>query len=160
MDQFWPGVWPVYPSDRKSRFPFFLNSKRPLSFIGNSFFYFWNDVGWNDHFLVIISRILLFCSLPETEVTWMCNLPIAWSSMRSIYVINSIVFTWSGGPRSSGVVFFCFVPPRAWKQKKPTPLDRGPPPPCKQALSHACVNRMWTMHTYLMWKSESYEHAL
>ena len=27
------------------------------------------------------------------------------------------LFTWSGGPRSSGVSFFCFV----------TPLDRGPP---------------------------------
>ena len=37
------------------------------------------------------------------------------------------LFTWSGGPRSSGVSFFCFVSPRAWKQKKPTPLDRGPP---------------------------------
>ena len=37
------------------------------------------------------------------------------------------LFTWSGGPRSSGVSFFCFVSPRAWKQKKLTPLDRGPP---------------------------------
>ena len=37
------------------------------------------------------------------------------------------LFTWSGGPRSSGVGFFCFVSRRAWKQKKPTPLDRGPP---------------------------------
>ena len=35
------------------------------------------------------------------------------------------LFTWSGGPRSSGVSFFCFVSPRAWKQKKPTPQDRG-----------------------------------
>ena len=35
--------------------------------------------------------------------------------------------TWGGGPRSSGVSFFCFVSSRAWKQKKPTPLDRGPP---------------------------------
>ena len=37
------------------------------------------------------------------------------------------LFTWSGGPRSSGVGFFCFASPRAWKQKTPTPLDRGPP---------------------------------
>ena len=37
------------------------------------------------------------------------------------------LFTWSGGPQSSGVGFFCFVFPRAWKQKKPTPLDRGLP---------------------------------
>ena len=44
------------------------------------------------------------------------------------------LFTWSGGPRSGGVGFFCFVSPRAWKQKKPTPLDRGPP---------LHVNRVW-----------------
>ena len=40
---------------------------------------------------------------------------------------SKTLFTWSGGPRSSGVSFFCFVSPRAWKQKKLTPLDRGPP---------------------------------
>ena len=40
---------------------------------------------------------------------------------------SKTLFTWSGGPRSSGVGFFCFVSPRAWKQKKPTPLDRGLP---------------------------------
>ena len=40
---------------------------------------------------------------------------------------SKALFTWSGGPQSSGVGFFCFVSPRAWKQKKPTPLDRGPP---------------------------------
>ena len=40
---------------------------------------------------------------------------------------SKTLFTWSGGPRSSGVGLFCFVSPRAWKQKKPTPLDRGPP---------------------------------
>ena len=38
-------------------------------------------------------------------------------------------FTWSGGPRLSGVGFylFCVRSLRAWKQKKSTPLDRGPP---------------------------------
>ena len=35
------------------------------------------------------------------------------------------LFTWSGGPRSSGVGFFCFHKHK--KQKKPTSLDRGPP---------------------------------
>ena len=39
---------------------------------------------------------------------------------------NRALFTWSRGARSSGVGFFCFVSLRAWKQKKPTPLDRGP----------------------------------
>ena len=37
------------------------------------------------------------------------------------------VFIWSGTPRSSGVGFFCFHALRDTKQKKPTPLDRGPP---------------------------------
>ena len=37
------------------------------------------------------------------------------------------LFTWSGGPRSSGVGFFCFHALEDTKQKKPTPLDLGPP---------------------------------
>ena len=37
------------------------------------------------------------------------------------------LFTWSGGPRSSWVGFFCFHALGDTKQKKPTPLDRGPP---------------------------------
>ena len=36
------------------------------------------------------------------------------------------LFTWSGGTRSSGVGFFCFHALADTKQKKPTPLDRGP----------------------------------
>ena len=37
------------------------------------------------------------------------------------------LFTWSGGPRSSGVNFFCFHALGDTKQKKLTALDRGPP---------------------------------
>ena len=37
------------------------------------------------------------------------------------------LFTWSGGPQSSGVSFFCFHALGDTKQKKLTPLDRGPP---------------------------------
>ena len=37
------------------------------------------------------------------------------------------LFTWSGGPRSSWVGFFCFHALEDTKQKKLTPLDRGPP---------------------------------
>ena len=37
------------------------------------------------------------------------------------------LFTWSGGPRSSGVSFFCFHALGDTKQKNLTPLDRGPP---------------------------------
>ena len=45
------------------------------------------------------------------------------------------LFTWSGGPRSSGVSFFCFRALGDTKQKKLTPLDRGPP-------LHGHVNRV------------------
>ena len=51
---------------------------------------------------------------------------------RDFYEINEVrrvfktLFTWSGGPRSSGVGFFCFHALGNTKQKKPTPLDRGP----------------------------------
>ena len=37
------------------------------------------------------------------------------------------LFTWSGGPRTSGVGFFCFHALVDTEQKKRTPLDRGPP---------------------------------
>ena len=37
------------------------------------------------------------------------------------------LFTWIGGPRSSGVGFFCFHALGNTKQKKLTPIDRGPP---------------------------------
>ena len=37
------------------------------------------------------------------------------------------LFTWTGEPQSSGVGFFCFHALGDTKQKKPTPLDRGPP---------------------------------
>ena len=40
---------------------------------------------------------------------------------------SKTLFTWSGGPRSRGVGFFCFHALRGTKQKKLTPLDRGPP---------------------------------
>ena len=46
----------------------------------------------------------------------------------SFYIQQSKgLFTWSGGPRSSEVSFFCFHALGDIKQKKLTPLDRGPP---------------------------------
>ena len=40
---------------------------------------------------------------------------------------SKTLFTWSGGPRSSGVGFFCFHALADTKEKKPTPLDAGAP---------------------------------
>ena len=51
--------------------------------------------------------------------------------ISSVKCVTKGLFTWSGGPRSSGVGFFCFHALGDTKQKKPTPLDRGP---CKQGL--------------------------
>ena len=65
-----------------------------------------------------------------------CKVKISGSEKKvndNTYDISSIkretkgLFTWSGGPRSSGVGFFCFHALADTKQKKPTPLDRGPP---------------------------------
>ena len=50
---------------------------------------------------------------------------------------TSGLFTWSGGPRSSGVGFFCFHALEDTKQKKPTPLDRGPPLYVNRVLDRA-----------------------
>ena len=46
---------------------------------------------------------------------------------ENFYIWIKGLFTWSGGPRSSGVGFFCFHALEDTKQKKLTPLDRGPP---------------------------------
>ena len=47
-------------------------------------------------------------------------------TVRFQWLIKDL-FTWSGGSRSSGVGFFCFHALGDTKQKKLTPLDRGPP---------------------------------
>ena len=46
--------------------------------------------------------------------------------LKSVLIPKGL-FTWSGGPRSSEVSFFCFHALGDTKQKKPTPLNRGPP---------------------------------
>ena len=47
------------------------------------------------------------------------------------------------GTRSSGVGFFCFVSPRAWKKKETKPTRPGSPTPCKQALNRAAEKTCW-----------------
>ena len=44
------------------------------------------------------------------------------------------LFTWSGGPRSSGVSFFLFSRSGGHKTKETYPTRPGSPTPCKQAL--------------------------
>ena len=61
------------------------------------------------------------------------------------------LFTWSGGPRSSGVGFFCFHALEDTKQKKPNPLDRGPP---------LHVNRVLITNEGLSWGNTGARHRL
>ena len=51
------------------------------------------------------------------------------------------LFTWTGGPRSSGVGFFCFHALGYTKQKKPTPLDRGSPLLVNRVLDAAATRK-------------------
>ena len=54
-----------------------------------------------------------------------------------------------GGPRSSGVGFFCFHALGGTKQKKLTPLARpGSPTPCKQGLSRI---GLYTINSMVYW---------
>ena len=63
------------------------------------------------------------------ELRWFCSL--LHSRFQCLHATllpdTKTLFTWSGGPRSSGVGFFCFHALWDTKQKKPTPLNRGPP---------------------------------
>ena len=62
-----------------------------------------------------------------SKLAWNSFFSNTFSEYLGVSNQSKTLFTWSGGTRSSGVGFFCFVSHRAWKQKKPTPLDRGPP---------------------------------
>ena len=57
------------------------------------------------------------------------------------------LFTWSGGPQSSGVGFFCFHALGDTKQKKPTLLDRGPPLHVNRVLVKLWIyeNHVWEL---------------
>ena len=50
-------------------------------------------------FLSELSRIFVRCPVREHF------------AFLHTFVLIKTLFTWSGGPRSSGVSFFCFVPP-------------------------------------------------
>ena len=57
----------------------------------------------------------------------MNSLPLNVTVYVAIFTVTKGLFTWSGGPRSSGIGFFCFHALGNTKQKKLTPLNRGPP---------------------------------
>ena len=54
---------------------------------------------------------------------------------------SKTLFTWSGGPRSSGVSFFCFVSPQSVKTKETNPTRPKSTNPCKQAQKQGQLGR-------------------
>ena len=58
-----------------------------------------------------------------------------------------------GNPGLVGIGFFCFVSSRAWKQKKPTPLDRGPPLHVNKPVVNDFV-RGWLAWNFIHWACE------
>ena len=61
--------------------------------------------------------------------------------------VTKTLFTWSGGPRSSGVGFFCFHALADTKQKKPAPLERGPPLHVNRVLEwRRVILTWWVIH--------------
>ena len=72
--------------------------------------------------VLLISVLVLPLSLPSPP-----SLSTSFKFCKmSIQSIKGL-FTWSGGPRCSGVSFFCFHALVDTKQKKLTPPHRGPP---------------------------------
>ena len=62
------------------------------------------------------------------------------------YTRESSRRSWSGGPRSSGVGFFCFHALEDTKQKKLTPLDRGLPLHVNRVFNSSALEK-WTVVT-------------
>ena len=64
---------------------------------------------------VLLFAISNFCKLVD------------FAMLKKKTFVDKGLFTWSRGPRSRGISFFCFHARGDTKQKKLTPLDRGPP---------------------------------
>ena len=88
------------------------------------------------------------CRCTNLNIVSLFGSQTAWDTTNHRHYSTKTLFTWSGGPRSSGVRFFCFVSPRAWKQKKLTPPDRGPPLHVNRPLENQ--NRPTRRHKHSM----------
>ena len=63
----------------------------------------------------------------DTHLTFVANTFSNFFDRNLNEDLSKGLFTWSEGPRSSGVGFFSFHALEDTKQRKPIPLDRGPP---------------------------------
>ena len=71
--------------------------------------------------------LLLFCCYGNAMLASETPVVVFFVPGVKSYLTFKGLFTGSGGPRSSGVGFFCFHALGDTKQKKPTPVNRGPP---------------------------------
>ena len=68
---------------------------------------------------------------------------------------SKTLFTWSGGPQSSRVGFFCFHALADKKTKETYPTRPGSPTPCKQALRMNICSALWSfVNFYCLSQSE------
>ena len=84
-----------------------------------------------NHILLLVKHYLYSCR----QNKYPPSIRVLHSKINTVFLIETMIaksnnkglFTWSGGPRSSGVGVFCFHALGDTKQKKLTPLGRGPP---------------------------------
>ena len=86
--------------------------------------------------ICLSSSSVFFRSSPSTMNREKQNSEYFLAAYKSL--ATKTLFTWSGGLRSSGEGFFCFHALADTKQKKPTPLDRGPPLHVNRPLIYIC----------------------
>ena len=67
---------------------------------------------------------------PQRNARYTSGFPFS-TLLSFFYPYLKGLFTWSGGPRSSGVGFFCFHALGDTKQKETYPTRPGSPTPCK-----------------------------
>ena len=60
------------------------------------------------YFSSLSLKVISFVLFPQASVP-----SLNFSKSFSDDFVSKTLFTWSGGPRSSGVTFYCFVSPRA-----------------------------------------------
>ena len=80
------------------------------------------------HIHKVEPKTLHFISVWLLQNSFLLSISRKWKLLKS-----KTLFTWSGGPRSSGVGLFCV--PQSVKTKENNPTRPRSPTPCKQALS-------------------------
>ena len=97
------------------------------------------DCPINYHEILPISTFFSVNMFAFTRIAFFCFSSRERKTLMQVWVYNCTtvskgLFTWSGGPRSSGVVFLLFSRSGGHKTKETYPTRPGSPTPCKQGL--------------------------